>query len=660
LWQSTFAGDARIVGRQLTLDGLDYVIAGVMPAGFSGHTAEAVDIWVTFEGALRTSPEWETDEYRSLATLVVRTRPQFPVNVIDTQVQAAVDQQVSLSPIAGVGIGANERRVAWWLTGTSVLVLVMGLVNAGTLLNVRADKRRRDLAIYASLGASRERLLTQTLLESTLLAGTATMLAALAASWFDEIIRRVLFPDLNALAGFSSRAIWLTAVVGLLTLIAAMLASTGSLRSATRRAGLAHRARGALRRRTWSSLLILQTALSVVMLAGTGMFARSLHSLVSQDFGMTMDDVVLVDFQRPGSELGDVMANAVDRIRTLPGVEVATPITSIPFGGHHVPPISVPGRDESPSVDHQLPFLNAATPEYLDILGIRIVDGRPFTADDERGAPVVIVNETMAREVWPGERAVGKCIRIGFDDDFDPSLDLDPQPSAKVVCREVVGVAKDIRQRSLLPAGNEARLMQYFVPFSQVPYPSFVPPGRTVSGVLLRTSADLEQLAPMIRRALTSDRKDVPFIRVVPYKQLLEPQLKPWRTATTLLALFSALALGVAMIGLYAVFAHAVSERRHEMAVRVAIGARPALVLRMVLREAVLIAGAGCVVGAVASVFAGKAVQALLFETSSADPVTLGGVTLLMLIACVGATVVPAAVASNADPSTLLKEGGQR
>jgi hypothetical protein len=334
LWQSTFAGDPRIVGRHLTLGGLDYVIAGVMPAGFSGHTAEAVDIWVTFEGALRTAPEWATDEYRSLATLVVRTRPQVPVNLIDAQMQAAVDQHVSLSPIAGVGIGANERRVAWWLTGTSVLVLV--------------------------------------------------------------------------------------------------------------------------------------------------------------------------------------------------------------------------------------------------------------------------------------------------------------------------------------PAGNEARLMQYFVPFSQVPYPSFVPPGRNVSGVLLRTSADLEQLAPMIRRALTSDRQDVPFIRVVPYKQLLEPQLKPWRTATTLLALFSALALGVAMIGLYAVFAHAVSERRHEMAVRVAIGARPSRVFRMVLRETVLIAGAGCVVGAVASVFAGRAVQALLFETSSADPVTLGGVTLLMLIACVGATVVPAAVASNADPSTLLKEGGQR
>jgi putative ABC transport system permease protein len=268
---------------------------------------------------------------------------------------------------------------------------------------------------------------------------------------------------------------------------------------------------------------------------------------------------------------------------------------------------------------------------------------------------VVIVNETMAREVWPGERAIGKCIRIGFDDDFDPESGRPPHPT-KVVCREIIGVARDIRQRSLLPTGNEARLMQYFVPFSQVPYPPFMPPGPKVNGLLLRTSVDLDTLAPSVRRVIVGDRADLPFVSVAPYTQMLEPQLRPWRMATTLLVLFSARALGVAIVGLHAVFAQAVAERRQEMAIRVALGAEPGRVLAMVLREAATVSAAGVMVGAVMAIATGRSVQALLFETAPSDPLVLGSVAALMLLVAAAATFVPAFTASRADPSGLLKE----
>jgi predicted permease len=521
---------------------------------------------------------------------------------------------------------------------------------------VRASRRRRDVAIHAALGATRARLFSQAFTEACLLAAAAIALSVLVASWLDEAIRRVLFPGVIEQSGLSTRTWWAAIGAGLLAAAAATTANLQQFQWPTRSSILAGRVSSTGRLRALRLLLVVQTAVSLVLLAGAGVFGRSLHNLVSQDFGMDMDGVAIVQFDRNGPIPPGVFERAIDPVRALPGVDLVTPIASLPFAGRHVPPISVPGHDKPPAVGRQLPFLNAATPEFMRILRVRIVDGRSFTDADDRGAPVVIVNETMAREVWPGERAVGKCIRIGFDDDFDPATSAGPpHPSARVVCREVIGVARDMRQRSLLPTDNEARLMQYFVPFSQVPYPPFIPPGPKVHGLLLRTSLDLDTFAPSIRRLIVGDRSDLPFVRVAPYTQLLEPQLRPWRMATTLLALFSALALGVAVVGLHAVFAQAVSDRRQEMAVRVALGAAPGRVLRMVLREALTVAAVGVVAGVGAAIAAGRWVQALLFETAPSDPLVLGAAAALLLLIAAAATFAPARTASRSDPSGLLK-----
>ena len=263
----------------------------------------------------------------------------------------------------------------------------------------------------------------------------------------------------------------------------------------------------------------------------------------------------------------------------------------------------------------------------------------------------------MARTIWPGQSALGKCIRIGFDPDFDPLTSTGPPtPSAAVPCREVIGIARDVRQRSLLPTGIEDRLMQYFVPFSQIPGPpKAVGDGPHISGLLLRASGDSDALTRSIRRIVVGGRTHLPFVRVRPYAQLLDRQMRPWRLGTALLGLFGAIALGVAAVGLYAAFTHAVSERRREMAIRIAVGARPARVMRMILCESLTLAGCGILGGCVASLITGRWIQSLLFGTAPSDPLVLASAAAVMLSVATLATFFPARTASKADPNALLR-----
>jgi hypothetical protein len=351
------------------------------------------------------------------------------------------------------------------------------------------------------------------------------------------------------------------------------------------------------------------------------------------------------------------LLSALERVRSLPGVDQVTTIQALPFAGFHVPPIGVPGMAESPQMNGQLPYLNAATPELFEILGIEIVEGRRFTSADERGAPVVIVNQSMARTIWPGEPALGKCIRIGFDPSFDPfAAQGPPGPPTSVPCREVIGVARDVRQRSVVPTGTEDRLMQYFVPFSQVPPPPgavAAPPG--VRGLVLRTEADPARLIPEIRRAVVNGRADLPYVQVRPYWSLLERQMQPWRTASLLLVIFGVLALAVAAVGQYAVFAHAVAERRREMAIRLAVGAQSGRLLRMILVEAGRLAVLGVVAGSLLAWTAGRGLESMFIGTAPSDPRVLVGAAALMIAVAAAATMLPARRASRVNPTDLLR-----
>jgi putative ABC transport system permease protein len=683
-WRSTFRGDTNVLGRRVKLSGVEFQITGVMPRGFSGHAPANVDVWLPIETAMSGTPGWD-NPYRRVLSIVARV-PAAQAPAAAARATEALGRTVVFVPISGDDVGTDERRIAYWLGGVSAVVLLIGLANATTLLMVRAARRRRELAIRAALGASRGQLFAHLAIESLLIGLSAAAASLILAYWLDEAVRGVLLPGIVERDGADPRTLLGASAAGL---IAAGLAVAAGIRgvSAEPRAPISteglsrHLAQGlsfSVARgmspsvaRTFSpafgarvplssALLVVQTMLSVLLLAGAGMFGRSLHMLLSQDFGMRLDGVLVVDFEQgagsiPGKD--EMLRTALDRIRGLPGVAAATTYEVLPFTGFHVPPIAVPGRPQ-PSVDRQLPFLIAATPELFDILDIRITDGRRFTPSDDRGPLVVIVNETMAREVWPGERAIGRCIRVGFDPDFDPATAAGPAvPSDAVPCREVIGVARDTRQRSIVPSGIETRLMQYYVPFPQIPPmpAAFGATGPHVGGLLVRSAVGVDSLIVPIRRIVMDGRTDLPTARVRPYAALFEQQARPWRLGSTLLTMFSALAIGTAAVGLYAAFAHAVTMRRREIAIRMAIGATAGSVKTMIVRDAAALTLIGTAGGLLAAFAAGRSLRSLLFGIAPADPIVLAGTAIAMLTVTVLAAALPARSAARTDPNTLLR-----
>ena len=676
-WMGAFGGDRAVLGRRVTIRGIALTVAGVMPAGFSGHSSTHVDVWVPLHAAMRATPGWDHDQFRNIVAIAVRVPQGSSPSAAAAQASAAMGgraARVTLSPIGGGDVTSTEQRIAYWLTGVSVLVLIVGLANTATLLLVRGAGRRRELAIRSTLGATRGRLLSQVIVEAALLAmatvGAALLLAVLARRSRPARAPAVGRPQRRADCTDSRRG---RARGGRRARRRSRRGHPFDSRALERSLRQAPSTRGHWSARSgqrstrvrWTArsgqaLLVVQTTMSVVLLCGAGMFGLSLNTLVSQDFGMRTGDVLLVEFDRgpeSGSGHAQLYADALERIRNLPGVELATTVQTMPFTGFHVPPISVPGLAEPPGVSGQLPFLIAATPQFLEILGVTVIEGRRFVDADERGAPVVIVNETMARTVWPGESALGKCIRIGFEPSFDPFAATGPPPSPTTVpCREVIGVARDVRQRSVVPSGSEDRLMQGLrAVLAGAASPVGVGPGPGIQGLLLRTTAGPDVLAAPIRRLVTGGRTDLPFLQVRRYSETFERQMRPWRLGTTLLSLFGALALGVAAVGLYAAFAHSVGERRREMAIRIAVGARPHGVLLMVLREAAGVALAGVICGSFLAATGGRWVQSMLFGTAPTDPLILGSAAMVMLAVSTLATFVPARTASRADPSSLLR-----
>jgi hypothetical protein len=340
-------------------------------------------------------------------------------------------------------------------------------------------------------------------------------------------------------------------------------------------------------------------------------------------------------------------------VAALPGVTDATVAQAVPFGPHQIPPIGVPGMADAPTAGGQLPLLYGATPEYLRLLGVRLREGRLLMAADRRGSPlVVLVNETMAREVWPGRSAVGRCIRVGFD----PSLPPGPVAPATLPCREVVGVVADSRARSLRPDGREATLMQYYVPFEQLPAPPpFVGEMPEVSGLVVGTSGDPARVAAAVQRAIQGSSPRPVFAHVRPYDDLLAPQLRPWRLGATLFALLGALAVATASVGLFGVVSYVVARRTREIGVRLALGGDRGRVGGTVVSEAVRLVIAGVAAGIVVALGAAPLVQPMLFQTSARDALVLATSAAILVLVTVAASAIPAWRASCISPLVALR-----
>jgi predicted permease len=457
-------------------------------------------------------------------------------------------------------------------------------------------------------------------------------------------VRAVLLPDVFWPGPASGgRVPWLVlglaVVAGLATgVVPALQASRPGVAAALRSgASRTHSGRGA---RTRGALVVLQATLAAVLLAGAGLFVRSVHRAGALDLGLDLDGVLLVNpIFEPGTDRGRAAAfyeRASERLRALPLVEAASPDASPPFLGWMSVPLRVPGRDSVPRPPTGAPTIHVVEPDYFALLRLRVVRGRALDARDVLGAPrVAVVNETMARVLWPGEEPLGKCLLVGDG----------PRAPGGPPCVEVVGVVENARQAGLV----EGAWMGYYVARAQ----------RVVEGMpngyLVRVRGDAATLAPAVRRALLATEPALRHAHVWPLRDLVDPQARAWRLGAAMFSVFGALALVVSAVGLYGVLAFGVAQRRLELGVRAALGATARRLVDAVLWEALRLVGAGLLFGGAIAAAAGGAVAPLLFEVSPRDPLVLGGVALALLATGAVAAWIPSWRATRVDPASALR-----
>jgi predicted permease len=418
--------------------------------------------------------------------------------------------------------------------------------------------------------------------------------------------------------------------VGLLTGLAPVLQATRANLTADLKAGARegsyHRSRARI------GLLLLQGALSVVLLVGAGLFVRSLRNVRDVRLGYDVDQVMLVDLRMRGVKLDSVQTVALRQrllqaAKTIPGVENAALASSVPFWSTWSTGLYVAGID---TVGRLGQFdLNAVSPEYFATLGTRIVRGRGLTDQDVEHAPrAMVVSQGMGKALWPGKDPIGQCIRVNAD---------------TMPCTYVVGIAENIKSQSLSADSG----YYYYLSATQ-----FSPQS---GGLFVRTRGEAIKVREAVRRRLQREMPGASYIVATPFSDIVGSQTRSWELGATMFVAFGALALALAAIGLYSVVAYNVAQRTHELGVRVALGAQSRDVIRLVVTDGLRLAGAGVAIGAVIAFAASKWVKPLLFNVSPTDPLVFGLVVAILVAVAMAASWVPARRASRVDPNVALR-----
>jgi predicted permease len=483
---------------------------------------------------------------------------------------------------------------------------------------------------------TRRRLAALLLTESAALAmlGAATSVVVLVVG--NAWVRRLMLSRMaTERAGVDWPAFWfaaaLTVGTGLATGLVPMLQARGEQ---VTRVNDGSQYGSARRSSLHVSLLLAQTALSVLLLVGAGLFVRSLHRLEHLDLGLNPHDVRMVQVRfegrgRKGREIIAFYEQALERVRALPGVEHATLATKAPLHTATGASIRLRGAADWFQADKGSQWVNYVSDGFFETTQMRILQGRGITAADRTGAPVVVVNEALARAAWPTRSPVGDCVYTS---------------SANDVCAEVVGVVANARTFSLR---EDKQRLWFYSPLA---------PGDVDSRVMLvRTAPGASGTDALLQRTLRDIDPTLPYIDVRPLGDVLDPQMRPWRLGATLFTAFGVLAMLLALLGLYSAVAYAVTQRTREIGVRLAVGATAAHVVRLILGDGARIAVAGIVGGVALALIGGPFIADLLFEVSPRDPVVLALVGAGVLLATTLASLLPARRAARVDPVTALR-----
>jgi predicted permease len=653
-WQSRFGGDPEVIGSRVELSWEGYTIIGVLPPGFTGLDVQAASYWIPLGAVPAASGDPLHTAWNYGGTHVIVRAPPSEREKIAAIANGVVGRgapdwfgqnAVTVGPLKaalGPQDQAPELAVATRLALVSAILLLIACANVANLGLARALRRRREIAVRLALGISRTRLVGMFLLEALLLATLATAAAMLVAFWGGTALRRLLFPDFAwPDAALDGRIALFTLVVGLVAGLLAGLAPAlraGRFGVATALKGTARDGmiEGGARSRLRAGLVSAQAALCVVLLVAAGAFIGSLQAVTSIDTGFDADRLVLVgisfnDREDHDVERREIMPVLAQHLRALPQVEAVALANARPVAEHMSGRLFAEDGSEL-QFERMPPSFHIVDSGFFDVMGIRVLAGRVFTeAERDPGAPVIMVNEAMARSLWPAGNPIGRCVRMLRED---------------APCATVVGVTESANRDRLIEAD---RPLHYYRPLAQSANP-------TPRVAVLRVRPGEVESVVVVARALM--RPALPagaFPDVQPLTASFDTELRPWRLGATLFSVIGLLALMVAVIGTYSVVGYMASQRRHEIGVRMALGARTLNIARIVVGDAVAMVGAGLVVGVAAAFAFGGVIEALLFETSARDPGIMLAVGLLLMAAAGLAALVPAWRATRVDPTEALR-----
>ncbi|MGD0427095.1 MAG: ABC transporter permease [Candidatus Acidiferrales bacterium] len=661
-WQTRFGGDPGIVGRKVSVDGKPITIVGVAPKGFVGvYPILSVQGYLPMGMAIIAGNPSDFMTNRQIRNVPILARLRTGVSLQQAQaVLAVVSQRLAqeypeahreLSVVAFPELRSRPNPtpnntvlvVSSLFLGLAVMVLLLACVNVANILLVRATVREREMAIRAALGAARVRLIRQLLTESVLLALLGGIAGVLLGYWGSSALGSInVQTDLPVhfdfgfdwrVFGFATAAALLTGII--VGIVPAVRASRGNLSAILHEGG-----RGVVggKNRLRSTLVVVQVAGSLMLLIIAGLFTRSLVQAQRTDLGFKPDHVLnlITDPNEIGydqAQTRDFYKNLLQRVRTLPGVVSASTANATPMGYYNnFDSLTIEGYQPPPGQPPPACLYNTVSTDYFQTMGIPLLRGRNFTeADDENAQHVAIVSEAMAKQYWPDKDPMGR------------QFQMSTEPKYSLV---VVGVAKDIRFNGLTG------------PFSPMFYAPFLQhqSGNSLQTLQLRTAGTPEMMIPEIEHAIESLAPQLPVFDVQTMSQALNTLngLLFYKIGAVLAALLGMLGLVLAIVGVYGVVSYAATQKTHEIGVRMALGAQPADILRMVFREGLLIVGIGLVVGIGGALAAGQVVGSFL-TVSARDPVTYATVTAILLAVALSACFIPARRAMRVDPMVALR-----
>ncbi|HEV8366273.1 MAG TPA: ABC transporter permease [Gemmatimonadaceae bacterium] len=658
LWQTRFAGDTAIVGKEITLNGEKHTVVGITPAAYT-LTRFDERLWTI----LTFAPEQRTNYGAHFLTVFAKLKPGATINQAQRELERITEdirrrepenmkqRGVLVRSFTDVLVG-DYRTQLWLLLGAVTFVLLIGCANVASLLLARATARTKEIAIRGALGGGRGRLVRQLLTESFVLAFAGGLAGIVVAhfgirflvgtgpAWVPRLREAGL--DLTVL----SFAFVATVVCGLLFGLAPALRATRiDLQSELRVGGRG--SAGVVRDSARSVLIVTEFAVALLLLVSAGLFLRSAQTLQRVPLGFDPTDVTMLRIALPPDRyqspeaVQTAFTRIVERVRAIPGVKTAAASTRVPMWGGSIDiGITVDGRPRNPD-RVELGHVRLVTPGFVETLGIPLKRGRTLReADVAPGAPwVVVVNETFARNIFPNEDPIGKRI-YGWTDPAKPEL------------REIVGVVGDVRafgQENELPP-------EIYMPLTQPPQDAWSAFQRSMTIVAAAQPNAL--IAPAMRKAVNSIDPLVPLFDVQPMSDVVQQSTANRRFNTQLLTFLGVTGLILAAIGIYGVIAFFVSQRTHEIGVRVALGASRQRVIRMVIRQAAVLALVGIAIGAVGAWWATKVFGTMLFQVGARDPVAFIAAAAALLVVALAASWLPARRASRVEPVKALAAAG--